>query len=180
MQKFLIVIVTLLLRFNILEINEINLDINPIVPVYWINSKEIFVNEEDKAYVFNIEGREIKEEFPKDDNQVLGYEDETVFICEWENKTRDSIEEYSTRLVQSTFEDGELLNIELKTTLEVIDCREEITLKTVPPIEEKIFLFVNDLYEIGRYKEHSLSPNLKYLIQENELGNIRIIEFSIF
>jgi hypothetical protein len=76
--------------------------------------------------------------------------------------------------------DGEnLLDIELKPTVEVVECRETPILKTVFPIKEKYYLFKDRLYEVKSYDEDLLSPTFKRLLLRDSLGNYWVTEFLI-
>jgi len=179
MKQLIVLIITLLLKFNVLEITEFKLDIDPVVPIYWISNEEIFVNENDRAYIYNVENREIVDKYEKEENKIYGYENNKIFICKTENKVRNSIEEYSTHLTKLDTNGEILLDIELKPTLEAIECRDRIILKTIFPIEEKFYVFEKDLYELSTYKQNLLSKNLKYTLFQDTLGQYKILEINL-
>jgi hypothetical protein len=179
-EKIILYIIALLIKVKVIEIDSFKLNIKPTSPVYWINNQEILVNEKDKSYVYDIKQREKQKEFKKKSNQVVGYKDDKYLICEWENRSIDSSEQFSTHLKQTT-EDGKILqDLELKPTLEVIECREEIILRTVYPLEEKFYFFDSDLFEIEEYKENILSPNLTHWLSTDDFNNYWINKITFF
>jgi hypothetical protein len=183
-MKILKAIILFLLSNNILVVERYKIeDVKPIAPIYWISKDSILVNEIDRALIYNTKNRKIVEIWEKDSNQIYGQsKDKDIIICQWENRTRNSIEEYSTHLQKSSLNGDEILNIELKPTVEVLVCQERILLKTIPPIEEKFFEFTNDLYEIDNYKNivdiKRISPDLRSFIRTDTLNNIWILKFS--
>lgn len=179
MYKVLIFIFSIFLKSGILVIEDFKLDIDPITPIYWINNNQIFVNEESRAFIYDIKNREIINEYEKNNLEVWGFNNDKIFICNAENKVRETIEDYSTHLTKSDLDENILLDIELKPTLEVVECREDIILKTVFPIEEQYFIFTKDLYELTEYKDISLSPNLRYSINVDNLEKYQVKIFSI-
>ena len=174
MQKLLVLIFNILLQSEILVIEEFKIDIDPITPVYWINNNEILVNEYEESYVYNIIDRESKELFIKGVNEIYGYDNGEIYICKTETKDRNTIDDYSTHLSKTDLDGNLLLDIELKPTLEVLECRDNVILKTVFPIEEKFYVFSNDLYELKEYEEAEFSPNLRNFLYIDALGNYRI------
>jgi hypothetical protein len=179
MDRIIFLILNILLRSGILVIEEFRLDIDPVTPIYWINNKEIFVNEENQSFIYDVNDRKIKNSYQKTKNEIYGYDHGEVYICTVEIKDRNSTEEYSTHLRRINLDSDILLDIELKPTLEVLECREDTILKTIFPIEKKFYIFSDNLYELDEYKENFFSPNLKYFIDTNDLGNYVIKSFSI-
>lgn len=178
MERFVVSILFFLVRVNVLETERFKLDINPIAPVYWVDKRNIFVNEESKSFLYDVVSREIVEEYPREGNQLWGVCSEGVFLCGWFNRDIESPDEFSSRLrVESNGE--EVLDVELKPTVEVVECGREPLLKTVFPIEEKFFSFTDELYEVGRYEVDMLSPNFKRLLSRDSLGNYWVTKFLI-
>ena len=179
MKKLLTLICTLLLKLNVLQITEFQVDITPVTPVYWISNTEIFVNERDRAYIYDVEDREIIKEYEKESGEVYGYQKNEIFICKTENRTRNSIEEYSTHLTKLNLNNEILLDIELKPTLEVLECKDQIILKTIFPIEENFYTFIDDLYPLEEYRQDILSPKLRYLLEVDNFGEYKIKKYTI-
>jgi hypothetical protein len=183
-MKILKAIILFLLSNNILVVERYKIeDIKPVVPIYWISRDSILVNEINRALIYNTKKREVVEIWDKESNQIYGQsKDKDIIVCQWKNRTRNSIEEYSTHLQKVSLTKDEILNIELKPTVEVLVCQERILLKTIPPIEEKFFAFTDDLYEIDNYENidniKKISPDLKSFITTDALNNIWILKFS--
>jgi len=171
MEQLIAILFFFLVKLNILEVERFKLDINPVVPIYWIDDESVMVNENERAFKYDVIEREIVEEWDKENNQIWGYSKDSLFLCSWYNKEIDSPEEYSTRLLKENNQGEELLDIELRPTVEVIECKEDIILQTVAPIEEKVFSFTDDLYEIEEYGLDILSPNFKRLITRDDLSS---------
>jgi hypothetical protein len=180
MERVIVSILFFLVRVNILQTERFKLDINPIAPVYWIDSGRIFVNEEKRAFIYDIVKREILEEYERKENQLWGMCSEGVFVCGWSNKEISSPEEFSSRLIVDHRDGENILDVELKPTVEVVECGGEPLLKTIFPIEEKYFSFTDELYEVDSYDEDLLSPNFKRLLSRDSLGNYWVTEFKLF
>lgn len=170
---------TFLIEINILKIERYKLDIDPIAFVYWIEDEEIFVNEIDRVYIYNIEEREIIDEYEKTENHLWGY-DKELLLCTWENVDIDSPDEFSTHLTIANKDNVEILNTQLHPTVEVVRCTNPPILKTVFPIEEKYYYFDDDLYELQTYEVNTLSPDFRKMLNMDDLGNYWITKFSIF
>jgi hypothetical protein len=180
MEKFLVSILFFLVKVNILQTERFKLDINPVAPVYWVDSERIFVNEQEKAFLFDVITREIIDEYPREENQLWGVCKEGVFLCGWSNREIESPDEFSTRL-RVDHRDGEnILDVELKPTVEVVECSDIPLLKTIFPIEEKYFSFTDELYELESYEVDMLSPNFKRLLSRDSLGSYWVTEFKLF
>lgn len=177
MKEFIFTVLLFFVEINLLDVESYKLDIEPITPVYWINKEEIFVNELEEAYIFNTKSRSIVNKYEKGGNEILGYEDGELYTCRWSNREIHSLEEYST-LLEIKIEGSENKKIEIKPTVEPIDCREEIIMRTVFPLEENFYLFKDNLYQIGKYKQDFLSPNLLSFIKRSALGQYYINSFS--
>lgn len=176
-ENILLQVLFFLVRLNILKSERYKLDINPISDVYWISNTEVFVNEEDRSFRYDVVDRQVVEEFERKENEVLGYIRGTgVVSCEWYNREIESPEEFSTHLLQKRGNEV-VLDIELRPTTSVIECRDEIILKTLPPIEEKYFEFSDELFELDDYIGDMLSPNYKRLLSRDSLGKYWITEF---
>jgi hypothetical protein len=179
MTKFLYTLLLLLVEFNIIEVQKFKLDIDPVAPIYWVDENSIFVNGEEKAFVFDVSKREIVSEYNKKENEIVGIEDSSIFICKWENRKINSPDEYSTHLEKKDAKGDVILDIELKPTLEVLECRENILLRTVYPIEEKLFVFREQLYQVKKYRENMWAPKFRYLIRRDSLGKYEILQFRL-
>ena len=128
--------------------------------------------------MYDVEKREITKEFERDGNQVNGYVDGELLICEWENVEINTPEEFSTHLIQKNIDGKKKVDIELKPTLSVVECGSEIILKTVPPIKERMYGFKGDLYEAESYYQDMFSGNLKTLLSKDGLGNYWVTRVS--
>jgi hypothetical protein len=179
MQELIVSILFLLARLNILKTDRFKLDFEPMAPIYWVNKEQIFINERNRALLYDVVERKIVEEYEKSENQLFGIYKNDLFICGWSNREINSPDEFSTHLTIKENEE-EIADIELKPTVEVIECSKNPILKTTPPIEEKLFSFKDGLYEIDEYKTEKLSPNFKRVIDRDSLGNYWIISFSLF
>jgi hypothetical protein len=179
LEHFILQVIFLLVKVSVLKTDRFKLDFNPIAPVYWVSNTEVFINEENRSVLFDVVKREVMEVFERSDNQVHGYINGELMVCEWENIEIDSPEEFSTHLLQKR-KDEVVLDIELKPTTSVIECNDEIILKTVPPIEEKMYEFDDELVELEEYYEDMLSFDYKRLLSRDDLGNYWITEFKLF
>jgi hypothetical protein len=178
-------VILFLLSHNILVVNRYQIeDIKPVAPVYWISKDSVLINEESRALIYDSKKREVTQSWEKEVNQIYGYENKKgIIACQWENRERNSVDEYSTHLQKFSLDKKEILDIELKPTVEVLICQERILLQTVPPIEEKFFEFTNDLYEINNYPNivdtKRISPDLGYFVTTDKLNNIWISKFCL-
>ena len=168
-----------LVRLDILEDQRFKLDVSPITPIYWVSDTEVFVNEKDRSFIYDIETRSVKEEAQRATNQIHGYVNGQLLICEWENVEIDSPEEFSTHLTQKKKGGDIILDVQLRPTLSVIECRDDIILKTVPPIKERMYEFKGDLYEVESYYQDMFSSNLKILLSKDGLGNYWVTKFFL-
>lgn len=73
MESLIVTILFFLVKINILDLERYRLDIQPIAPVYWIDSDTVFVNEEKIAVIYDVTNREIVEEYDREGNEILGY-----------------------------------------------------------------------------------------------------------
>lgn len=179
MEKVIISFLFFLVKAGVLKKEMVRLDIDPIAPVYWVDSESIFVNEQSKSYRYDVVNREVLDEYEREGNQLWGYCKEGVFVCGWSNREIDSPDEFSTHL-KVDHRDGEnILDVELRPTVEVVECRNDPFLKTVFPIEERYFSFSDELYEVGGYEIDMLSPNLKRLLSRDGLGSYWVTQFLI-
>lgn len=179
MEKLIVSFLFFLVRLNILKTERFRLDINPIAPVYWVDGESIFVNEKKKSYLYDVVKRERVEEYERGENQLWGVCKQGVFLCGWSNREIESPDEYSTHLSVDR-EDGEkVIDVELKPTVEVVECSKSPSLKTIFPIEERYFSFEDELYEVGSYEMDLLSPNLKRVLSRDSMGSYWVTEFSI-
>ena len=179
MERLIITFLFLLVKLNIVKMEKFRLDINPITPIYWVDSQNILVNEKDNVYLFDIENRNITEKHNKKENEVWGYENGKFIICEYKNRDIKSKEEYSTHLTIHLIDGENILDVELRPTVEVVECRKTPILKTVFPIEEKFFSFNKKLYEVSSYEVDLLSPNFLSIIQISIGNKYWITKFSI-
>jgi hypothetical protein len=179
MEELIVSILFFLVEINILKTERIKLDINPIAPVYWVDSESIFVNEQKRSYRYDVVNREVLDEYEREENQLWGYCKEGVFLCGWENRDISSPDEYSTHLRVDDSNGESILDVELKPTVEVVECSDIPLLKTIFPIEERYFSFKDELYEVESYEMDMLSPNLRRLLSRDSLGNYWITEFRI-
>ena len=178
MDKLIVTVLFLLVKINILKTEKFKLDINPIAPVYWVDTESVFVNEDDRSYRYDVVNREILDTYEREGNELWGYCKEGVFLCGWENRDISSPDEFSTHLRVEGSDGDELFDVELKPTVEVIECRNDPLLKTIFPIEEKFFSFKDELYEVGSYEIDMLSPKFKRLLSKDSLGNYWVTEFK--
>jgi hypothetical protein len=176
MKEFIVTILFFLVEINLLGVESYKLDIEPVAPVYWISKEEIFVNELERAYIFNTQERIVTNEYEKEENQVLGYEYGKLYACEWSNREITSPEEYST-LLKFKEGDQEYRRVGIRPTVEVVVCREEIVLRTVFPLEEKMFVFKEELSEIKRLEEGYISPTFTSFYVGGSLGEYYINRF---
>jgi hypothetical protein len=72
MQELVVSILFLLARLNILKIDRFKLDFEPMAPIYWVNREQIFINEHNRALLYDVVEREIVEEYEKSENQLFG------------------------------------------------------------------------------------------------------------
>lgn len=179
MEGLIVTILFFLVKVNVLKTDRFKLDIDPIAPVYWVDNQNIFVNEQSKSYIYDVVKREVVEEYEREENQILGYEKETLFNCFWENRSIDSPDEYSTHLIVDKGSDVMLLDVELKPTVEVVECSKSPLLKTVFPIEEKYFVFDEELYGVENYQMDVLSSRFNRLLNRDGVGNYWVTEFRI-
>jgi hypothetical protein len=179
MKELIVSILFLLAKFNILKTDRFKLDFEPMAPIYWVNGEQIFINERNRALLYDVVEREIVEEYEKSENQLFGMYRDNLFICGWSNKEINSPDEFSTHLIIKENEE-EIVDVELKPTVEVVECSKNPILRTIFPIEEKLFSFKDGLYEIDEHKTRKLSPNLKRVIDRDSLGNYWIISFNLF
>jgi hypothetical protein len=179
MKELIVSILFLLSKFNILKTDKFKLDFEPTAPIYWVNREQIFINERNRAFLYDVVKREIIEEYEKSENQLFGIYKGDLFICGWSNREIDSPDEFSTHLTIKEREE-EIVDVELKPTIEVIKCGKNPILKTIFPIRERLFSFKDGLYEIDDYKRERLSPNLKRVVDRDSLGNYWIITFGLF
>lgn len=170
MYKLFFNIFALLLRLNIIVIDSYQLHLDMQYPILWIDDNNIIVNSTRKSYLYNIIEREEVEKYERKENQVFGYDEEVVY-CEWRNREINSIDEYSTHLVKKNITGDVLLDIEFKPTVYVLECGKKIILKTVPPIEERYYLFSDKLYEIDNYSPKMISSNHKYFFTLDNFNN---------
>ncbi|MCD4811902.1 hypothetical protein K8R14_04915 [bacterium] len=178
LEQLILSLLFFLVKVDVLKTERYRLDIRPVAPVYWVSNEDILVNEGERGYLYSVVEREVVEEFEKEGNQILGYCDMDVLICEWENREMESPEEYSTHLIQEGSDGERVVDIELKPTVEVVECKEKIILRTVAPVEEKLFEFSDDLYEVEDYQEDMFSPNFRKLLSKDDLGSYWITEFG--
>jgi hypothetical protein len=178
MEKLVVTFLFFLVRLNILKTERFKLDVNPIAPIYWVDSKSIFVNEKEKSYLYDVNKREIVKEYRREENQLCGYENDSFLICNWKNRNIKSRDEYSTYL-EIGINGDEIINIELKPTVEVVECKTNPILKTVFPIEERYYIFKEDLYEIEKYRHDIVSPNLLKIIELNSQNEYWITKLTI-
>jgi hypothetical protein len=179
MESLIVTILFFLVRVNVLKIERFKLDINPISPIYWVDSGSVLVNESEESFIFNIESREKMKRISRKGNILLGSDGENGYLCRWKNREIGSVDEFSTHLVIDSIDGKNLLDIELKPTLEVVECRGAPILKTVFPIKEKYYLFKDRLYEVKSYDEDLLSPTFKRLLLRDSLGNYWVWVFSL-
>jgi hypothetical protein len=180
MSNIILTLLLFLVKINILHTESFRLDTKPIAPIYWIDKTKIFVNEDNRSYIFDTKNREIIKEYNREENQLFGMKKGKLYLCEWENREISSIDQYSTHLKIKEFAGRDILDIELKPTLEVVKFGTNPILKTVFPIEEKFFIFNKDLYELDKYNINTLSPNLKSFIRIDNFDQHWIEEFKIF
>jgi hypothetical protein len=179
-MKLVVFLFSLFLRVHLIEIDSFKLNIEPVSFPSWIAENKLIINEENKAYIYNVESREKEKEFKKESNQLLGYKDNKYIICEWEHRIINSLEEYSTHFIQK-LDNGEIIkDLEFKPTLEVVECKENIIFKTIYPLEEKFYLFDQELFEIEEYTSRSTSSNLKYWISIDDFNNYWINKITLF
>lgn len=179
MESLIVKVLFLLVSFNVLQTERYKLDIEPISPVYWVDSERIFVNEDGRAYIYDVVRREVVEEYERRENQILGYEKGNLISCFWENRDISSPDEYSTHLWIERSNGEAFLDIELKPTVEVVECSSTPLLRTVFPIEEKYFVFKDELFEVESYEIDLLSPKFRRLLGRDRLGNYWVTQFSI-
>jgi hypothetical protein len=179
MERLIITFLFFLVRLNILKTERYKLDINPIAPVYWVDGESIFVNEKEKSFLNDVVKRKKVEEYEREVNQLWGVCKEGVFLCGWSNREINSPDEFSTRLKVDEEEGGNVLDVELKPTVEVVECKKSPLLKTIFPIEERYFSFEDELYEVGSYEMDLLSPNFKRLLSRDSVGSYWVTEFRI-
>ena len=177
MESLIVSILFFLVKVNILEIDRFKLDINPISPVYWVDSESIFINEKEISYLYNVVNREVIEEYVRGENQLWGYDRGDLFTCFWENRDIDSPDEYSTHLRVERSDREVVFDIELRPTVVVVECGAGSLLRTVFPIEERYFSFEDELYEVESYDLDMLSPKFKRLLSRDSLGNYWVTEF---
>jgi hypothetical protein len=179
MDGLIVSILFFLVRVNVLKTERFKLDIDPIAPVYWIDSKSVFVNEQSRSFIYDVVNREVVEEFVREENQLWGVCKEGVFVCGWSNREIDSTDEFSTHLRVDRKGGENVLDVELKPTVEVVECSDVPLLRTIFPIEERYFSFTDELYEVESYEIDVLSPNFKRLLSRDSLGNYWVTDFFI-
>lgn len=178
MESLIVSILFFLVKINLLDVEKYRLDIQPIAPVYWVDSERVFVNEVDRSFVYDVVNREIVEEYDRELNEILGYDD-GLYRCFWENRERKTVDEYSTHLTVEK-ENGEVVyDIELKPTIEVVECSKRPILRTIFPIEEKYFVYDRELYEVEEYNRDMLSNDYMKMLSIDDLGNYWVTEFLI-
>ena len=179
MEELIVTVLFFLVKINILKTEEFRLDINPVTPVYWVNNRDIFVNEKEKTYIYDVKNRDIVKQFEKKEIEVWGYENDKFLVCVCKNRNIQSKEEYSTHLKVNSRNGDNILDVELPPTVEIIECRSNPILKTVFPIEEKFFVFKDDLYEVKSFNQDRLSKWFNSMFVVDDLGNYWLTEFEI-
>jgi hypothetical protein len=178
MESLILTVLFFLVKINLLDVEKYRLDIQPIAPVYWIDSERVFVNEQESSFIYNVVNREVIKEYDREINEILGYED-GVYRCYWENRERKSVDEYSTHL-RVEKENGEIVyDIELKPTVEVVECSNRPILRTVFPIQEKYYVFDDELYEVEEYNSDMLSNDYMKMLSVDDLGSYWVTQFFI-
>jgi hypothetical protein len=174
MQEIFISLLFLLSRWNILgTTSHMVVDSQNAQAIFWLDDENILVNQYTRYFKYNVLSREVYEFDEKEESMLFGKN----YICGWFNKEIRSEDEYSTRLTKDDYSGTRILDIELKPTLEVIECEENIVLRTLPPIAEDIFIQKDELFPIRRYMPRVLSPNLNKLLLQDDFGNYWITEF---
>jgi len=178
MESLIVTVLFFLVKINLLDVERYRLDIQPIAPVYWVDSERVFVNEKEKSFVYDVVNREIVEEYDREGNEILGYEG-GLYRCYWENRERKTVDEYSTHL-RVERDNGEVVyDIELKPTVEVVECSKRPILRTVFPIKEKYYVFDRELYEVEEYRRDILSSDYIKMLSVDDLGNYWVTKFLI-
>ncbi len=178
MESLIVTFLFFLVKMDILDVERYRLDIQPIAPVYWIDDDSVFVNEQSKSYLYDVVNREIVEGYGRDVNEILGYDD-GLYRCFWENRERNNVDEYSSHLRVEKDKGEVIYDIELKPTLEVVECSKRPVLRTVFPIKEKYFVFDRELYEVEEYHRDILSSDYKKMLRVDDLGNYWVTKLFI-
>ncbi len=178
MESLIVTILFFLVKINLLDVEKYRLDIEPIAPVYWIDSERVFVNEKGKSFIYDVINRDIAEEYDREINEILGY-DNGLYRCFWENRERQTVDEYSTHLTVEKESEDIIYDIELKPTVEVVECSKRPILRTVFPIEERYYVFDKELFEVQEYNGDILSTDYKKMLSIDDLGNYWVTEFLI-
>jgi hypothetical protein len=180
MEELIIYILFLLVRVKVLKTDELLLNIDPVAPIYWVDKDEIFVNEKSRSYIYDVSDREIKKTYEKSENELWGIDKGATYLCIWENREINSADEFSTHLIVKNEDGNKIINTELKPTVEVWECGKSPVLKTVYPLEEKYFIFTNQLYELeSPYESQSIYKGNKVIIQD-KMNRYWLIEFKLF
>jgi hypothetical protein len=178
MESLILTVLFFLVKINLLDVEKYRLDIQPIAPVYWIDSERVFVNEQESSFIYDVVNREVIKEYDREINEILGYED-GVYRYYWENRERKNVDEYSTHLTVAK-ENGEVVyDIELKPTVEVVECSNRPILRTVFPIQEKYYVFDDELYEVEEYNSDMLSNDYMKMLSVDDLGSYWVTQFFI-